>query len=100
MSNKNTGKIIQIIGPVLDVEFSAEHMPAIYNALHVKHGTRTIVLEVMKHIEPGKIRAISLDSTDGLKRGLEAHNRSCEGASSMRVARAMLMVEPASIDGN
>lgn len=64
------GKIIQIIGPVADVEFpEGTPLPPIYNALHVKQGERTIVMEVVKHLEPGRVRAISLESTDGLKRG-------------------------------
>ena len=73
-----TGKIIQIIGPVVDVEFSEEvNLPDIYNALIVKHNLSAnseqgeIILEVVKHLEPGRIRAISMQSTDGLKRGLE-----------------------------
>ncbi|MDO8516242.1 MAG: F0F1 ATP synthase subunit beta [bacterium] len=64
-----TGKIIQIIGPVVDVEFSENaSLPPLKNALTVKHGKGDIVLEVVKHLEPGRLRAISLDSTDGLKR--------------------------------
>lgn len=67
-----TGKISQIIGPVVDVQFPDEgHMPQIYNALHIKDGNRLLVLEVVKHLEPGKVRAIALDSTDGLVRGTE-----------------------------
>jgi len=67
-----TGKIIQIIGPVMDVEFPENvGLPSIGNALHIKHGEQTIVAEVAKHLEPGRIRAISLASTDGLARGLE-----------------------------
>ncbi len=73
------GKIVQIIGPVVDVEFGAEEkLPLIYNALEVRQenpassaGRRTVVLEVMRHLEPGKIRAIALESTDGLRRGAE-----------------------------
>jgi F-type H+-transporting ATPase subunit beta len=66
------GKIIQIIGPVVDVDFGEEHLPPIYTALAVKKpdSQEEIILEVMKHLEPGKIRAISLQSTDGLKRGM------------------------------
>ena len=64
------GKIIQIIGPVVDVEFAGnEHMPAIYDGLKITEGGRNLTLEVVKHLEPGKIRAISLSSTDGLQRG-------------------------------
>jgi F-type H+-transporting ATPase subunit beta len=66
------GKIIQIIGPVVDVEFTGSaHMPAIYDGLKITEGGRNITLEVVKHLEPGKLRAISLASTDGLQRGAE-----------------------------
>ncbi|OGF82490.1 F0F1 ATP synthase subunit beta [Candidatus Giovannonibacteria bacterium RIFCSPLOWO2_01_FULL_46_13] len=66
------GKIIQIIGPVVDVEFGEENtLPSIGNALLIKEGERKIVLEVQKHLEPGKVRAVSLASTDGLARGTE-----------------------------
>src|SRR3989339_916880 len=70
-----TGKIIQIIGPVIDVEFpEGIKLPEIYNALKIfstNSGQDEITLEVVKHLEPGRIRAISMQSTDGLKRGLE-----------------------------
>ena len=65
------GKIIQIIGPVVDVEFSDNHMPALFNALTVAEGSRVITLETVKHLEPGRVRVVSLASTDGLKRGME-----------------------------
>jgi F-type H+-transporting ATPase subunit beta len=66
------GKIVQIIGPVVDVEFSeTEKLPEIYNALKIEHAGKEIILETIKHLEPGRIRAISMQSTDGLKRGLE-----------------------------
>jgi F-type H+-transporting ATPase subunit beta len=66
------GKITQIIGPVVDVSFGEnEILPKIYNALKIDLKDREIIFEVVKHIEPGKIRAIALDSTDGLARGME-----------------------------
>jgi F-type H+-transporting ATPase subunit beta len=66
------GKITQIIGPVVDVSFGEnEALPKIYNALKIDLKDREIIFEVVKHIEPGKIRAIALDSTDGLARGME-----------------------------
>jgi F-type H+-transporting ATPase subunit beta len=66
------GKITQIIGPVVDVSFGEnETLPKIYNALKIDLKDREIIFEVVKHIEPGKIRAIALDSTDGLARGME-----------------------------
>ena len=66
-----TGKIIQIIGPVVDVEFPEnEKLPSLFNALKIKADGRDITLEVVRHIEPGRLRAIALESTDGLSRGL------------------------------
>ncbi|MBI4086270.1 MAG: F0F1 ATP synthase subunit beta [Candidatus Liptonbacteria bacterium] len=67
----NKGKIIQIIGPVVDVEFpESEKLPSLFNALKIKTKEREITLEVVRHIEPGRLRAIALESTDGLSRGL------------------------------
>lgn len=67
----NKGHIIQITGPVVDVEFPEANMPALLNALKIKTGKGEIVLEVAKHLEPGRVRAVSLASTDGLYRGQE-----------------------------
>jgi F-type H+-transporting ATPase subunit beta len=70
-----TGKITQVIGPVVDVDFGAESaLPPIYNALKVKLGTGEILVEVVKHLEPGKVRAISMAPTDGLNRGALAED--------------------------
>src|SRR3989339_1735410 len=64
------GKILQIIGPVVDVEFEEGiKLPQLFNALKVKNGDKEIVLEVVKHLDLTKVRAISLASTDGLQRG-------------------------------
>jgi F-type H+-transporting ATPase subunit beta len=67
------GKIKQIIGPVVDVEFIGGHMPAVYNALTVKasDNAKELVLEVEHHIGDGTVRAIAMDTTDGLARGME-----------------------------
>lgn len=67
------GKIVQIIGPVVDVEFlEGENIPAVYNALTVQGPEQKIItLEVAKHLGSGRIRAISLASTDGLIRGMD-----------------------------
>ncbi|MGH3250118.1 MAG: F0F1 ATP synthase subunit beta, partial [Trebonia sp.] len=70
-----TGRVARVIGPVVDVEFPAEAMPEIYYALHVDitYGgeTRTLTLEVEQHIGDNRVRAISLEPTDGLVRGAE-----------------------------
>jgi F-type H+-transporting ATPase subunit beta len=70
-----TGKITQIIGPVVDIDFGADSkMPPIYNAIKIKLGKGEIVAEVVKHLEPGKVRAISMAPTDGLNRGAIAED--------------------------
>ncbi len=67
----NKGKIIQVIGPVVDVEF-ADQLPKIYNALEVAPSDgQKLVLEVHQHLGGGKVRAISMGSTDGLRREME-----------------------------
>ena len=69
MSNK--GKISQIISAVVDVEFESGELPAIYNALECQNNGKKLVLEVSLHIGERTIRAIAMDSTDGLVRGAE-----------------------------
>ena len=70
----NKGKIVEIIGPVLDVEFT-ESLPAIYNALEIDVETSSgkihLVAEVQQHLGDNKVRAVAMDSTDGLARGME-----------------------------
>jgi len=71
----NKGKIIQIIGPVVDVEFPEEtSLPAIYNALKVAGPNGQVILEVVKHLDATKVKAISMHSTDGLQRGIEVED--------------------------
>jgi F-type H+-transporting ATPase subunit beta len=77
MSEKNIGKIVQVIGPVIDVEFEAGHLPAIYNALHVvsdgTHGTAVldVVCEVEQHLGENRVRAVAMKATDGMQRGMK-----------------------------
>jgi len=67
----NIGKISQVIGPVVDVQFEGE-LPKIYNALEINAGDgKKIILEAQQHLGGGKVRAIAMGSTDGLKRGME-----------------------------
>ncbi len=68
---KQTGKIIQIVGVVIDVEFEGKDLPEIYDALTIADGKRTVTLEVAQHLDEHTVRAISLQSTDGLQRGQE-----------------------------
>jgi F-type H+-transporting ATPase subunit beta len=73
----NVGKVVQVVGPVLDVEFDPEQLPEIYNALSVKATSEggqeiDLVAEVQQHIGRGQVRAVSMSSTDGVTRGMEA----------------------------
>ena len=67
------GKIAQVIGPVMDVMFPSEkEMPKIYDSLEVKtKDGSTLILEVQSHIGEDTVRAISMDATEGLSRGME-----------------------------
>ena len=67
----NKGKIVQIIGPVIDVEFKENELPLIYQALLIKRGKQELTLEVQFHIARNRVRTLALGSTDGLKRGME-----------------------------
>src|SRR5437867_5907197 len=67
----NTGEIVQIIGPVLDVQFAEGHLPEIFGALRVKHQDGTpVIAEVQQHLGNNWVRACGTASTDGLRRGL------------------------------
>lgn len=67
----NTGTITQIVGVVVDVDFSGGQLPAIYNALTLEHDGKALTLEVAQHLSESSVRAVSLGSTDGLERGSE-----------------------------
>ena len=71
MSNYK-GTVIQVVGPVLDIRFSEEHLPELLNAIEIPHGENTIVAEVAQHIGDNVVRCIAMSSTDGLQRGAEA----------------------------
>jgi len=70
-SKQNVGRVVQVIGPVLDVEFEPEHLPELYNALGVQLPDRRIVVEVQQHIGRNQVRAVAMSSTDGVVRGME-----------------------------
>jgi F-type H+-transporting ATPase subunit beta len=67
----NVGKVVQVIGPVLDVEFEPERLPELYNAITVAMDSGRLVAEVEQHIGRNQIRAVAMSSTDGLVRGME-----------------------------
>src|SRR5207248_8575368 len=72
------GKIVQIIGPVVDVEFEAGHLPEIFNALRIVSDSRApggkidVVAEVEQHLGENRVRAVAMKPTDGLQRGMKA----------------------------
>lgn len=66
------GKVVQIIGPVIDIKFDTDSLPNIYNAIQIKMDGRVIVAEVEQHIGDDIVRTIAMESTDGLKRGVKA----------------------------
>ena len=74
MAATNIGKVVQVIGPVLDVEFDPESLPDIYNALSLESSGDggndvRLIAEVQQHIGRGMVRAVSMTSTDGVTRG-------------------------------
>ena len=71
MSNKTTGVVSQVMGPVVDVRFPEGALPAIYNALTMPIGERTLTVEVAQHIGDNVARCIAMASTDGLQRGVD-----------------------------
>lgn len=76
MKDLNKGKIIAVIGPVVDVLFDETYgksnTPAIYNAVEIKNGASKLTLEVASHLGEGKVRCVSMGPTEGLERGMEA----------------------------
>jgi F-type H+-transporting ATPase subunit beta len=78
MATNNIGKIVQVIGPVIDVEFEAGHLPAIYTALRVvsenpdQTGAIDVIAEVEQHLGENRVRAVAMKPTDGMQRGMKA----------------------------
>jgi len=69
---KNMGTVIQVMGPVLDIRFPAETLPALLTAIEVPNGDHTVVAEVAQHIGDNVVRCIAMNATDGLRRGIPA----------------------------
>jgi F-type H+-transporting ATPase subunit beta len=71
------GKIIQVIGPVVDIEFEEGYLPEIYSAIRIPRTTtegveKDLIVEVQQHLGEDRVRAVAMDSTDGLVRGMDA----------------------------
>ena len=88
MIQQNVGKVVQIIGAVLDIRFDAEHLPSLKNAIIIKNGEKEVVVEVAQHIGEDMVRCIAMSSTDGLVRGMDAIDTG--GAISVPVGKNTL----------
>ncbi|MFD2206745.1 F0F1 ATP synthase subunit beta [Kiloniella antarctica] len=71
MADKNIGKITQVLGPVVDVQFSGGNLPEILGALELQNDGKRLILEVAQHLGENTVRTIAMDATDGLMRGQE-----------------------------
>ena len=75
IATQQIGKVVQVIGPVLDVEFESGHLPELYNALELTvrdaEGEHKVVVEVQQHIGRNQVRAVAMSSSDGVERGFE-----------------------------
>lgn len=74
MAKGSVGRIVQILGNVVDVEFPPEELPDIYNAIEIPRDGHRLVLEVQQHLSGGVVRCIAMDTTDGLRRGMVAYD--------------------------
>lgn len=72
MQDKNIGKVVQIIGAIVDVKFSKDNLPNLLNAIEIMNEDKKIVVEVAQHIGDDIVRCIAMNSTDGLVRGVDA----------------------------
>ena len=72
MSNQNIGKVVQVIGPVLDIRFEDGHLPELLSAVEIQNGDRKVVAEVAQHVGDNVVRCIAMNATDGMVRGLDA----------------------------
>ena len=69
---KNIGKVVQILGPVIDIKFENQNLPKLLNAIEISYDDKKIIVEATQHIGDNIVRCISMNETDGLSRGLEA----------------------------
>lgn len=69
----NSGRIVQIIGPVIDIKFE-DHLPKIYDAVTIDHDGKEVVAEAMQHLGNQTVRCVSMTATEGLVRGMQAVN--------------------------
>ena len=66
------GKVVQVIGPVVDIKFDSDSLPNLYNAIHINLGEKVLIAEVEQHVGDDVVRTIAMEATEGLRRGMEA----------------------------
>src|SRR6266487_1278105 len=76
-TEQKVGKVVQIIGPVVDIEFEEGHLPEIYNAVRIKSAGKggqaiDVIVEVEQHLGENRVRTVAMKPTDGMQRGMEA----------------------------
>ncbi len=71
---ENIGKVIQIVGAVVDIRFEPNHLPSLYAAIEINNHDKRLIVEVAQHIGDDVVRCIAMDSTDGLTRGMPARD--------------------------
>ena len=88
MSEKHVGEVVQVIGPVLDIRFAHDELPALLNAIEVDNKGAKLIVEVAQQIGDNTVRCIAMSSTDGLVRGDEGrrHRRSYNRSGRRRMS--------------
>ena len=72
VTKQNVGKVVQVIGPVLDIRFEDGHLPELLNAIEIQNGDKKVVAEVAQHVGDNVARCVSMNATDGMVRGMDA----------------------------
>ena len=72
MPEKHIGKVVQVMGPVLDIRFRDGELPALLNAVELENNGKKLIVEVAQHIGDNVVRCIAMAATDGLVRGTDA----------------------------
>ena len=103
MADHNIGKVVQVIGPVLDVEFESENLPEIFNEITIDQlaegGTQVkLAAEVQQHIGRNQVRAVAMSTTDGVERGMNVTDTGSPitvpvGAPALKLAAGALQLQ-------
>ena len=72
MAEGSRGRVVQVMGPVVDIEFPSGNLPEIYDAVEIPRNGGQLVVEVQQHMGNDWVRCVAMDATDGLRRGMEA----------------------------